>query len=152
PLDAAHRIPLRRAPDVHQACLEAYGPAEEPSVASLRELLGLIGAHEWRKHGIKIPALGARIHPHYGVFTPVRHEYADLVASAPIPSRDLAFDIGTGTACSRQSLRAGRSGASSPPISTRGPSPAPAKTWTGWASVPRSRRSSPTFSRKAARR
>src|SRR6185503_9320531 len=97
PLDAAHRIPLRRAPDVHQACLEAYGPAEEPSVASLRELLGLIGAHEWRKHGIKIPALGARIHPHYGVFTPVRHEYADLVASAPIPSRDLAFDIGTGT-------------------------------------------------------
>jgi methylase of polypeptide subunit release factors len=97
PFDAGHRIPLRRAPDVRQACLEAYGEASEPYVTSLRELQGVIGAHEWRKSGIKVPALGARIHPHYGVFTPVRNEYADLVASAPLPSRDLAFDIGTGT-------------------------------------------------------
>ncbi|HZE98680.1 MAG TPA: class I SAM-dependent methyltransferase [Planctomycetota bacterium] len=97
PFDADHRVPLRRAPDVRQACLEAYGEAQEPYVASLRELHGLIGAHEWRKTGIKVPVLGARIHPHYGVFTPVRHEYADLVAAAAIPSRELAFDIGTGT-------------------------------------------------------
>lgn len=44
-----------------------------------------------------IPALGERIHPHYGVFSPVRGEYVGLVAEAPLPSTELAFDIGTGT-------------------------------------------------------
>ena len=97
PLDEHYAIPLRRAPDVRQACLEAYGPAAEPSVTSLRELLGLIGAHEWRRNGVEVPALGGRIHPHYGVFSPVRGEYVDLVAKAPLPSNELAFDIGTGT-------------------------------------------------------
>lgn len=97
PLDKDYRIPLRRAPDVRLACEEAYGADGEASVVSLREILGLIGAHEWRKTGVEIPALGARIHPHYGVFSPVRGEYIDLVAQAPLPSKTLAFDIGTGT-------------------------------------------------------
>ncbi|PIX95687.1 MAG: methyltransferase [Hydrogenophilales bacterium CG_4_9_14_3_um_filter_63_34] len=99
PLDGDYSIPLRRAPDLRQACAEAYGPAEgpAPSLVSLRELLGLIGAHEWRKKGVEVPALGARIHPHYGVFAPIRSEYVDLVAAAPIPATTLAFDIGTGT-------------------------------------------------------
>ncbi|KRB94097.1 methyltransferase [Noviherbaspirillum sp. Root189] len=97
PFNAGHVIPLRRAPDVHLACEEAYGAADAPYVASLRELLGLIGAHEWRKKGVDIPALGARIHPCYGVFSPVRGEYVDLVANAPLPSTERAFDIGIGT-------------------------------------------------------
>jgi SAM-dependent methyltransferase len=101
PLDEDYGIPLRRAPDIRQACVEAYGPAEGPSVASLRALLGLIGAHEWRIKGIGIAAIGGRIHPHYGVFAPIRSEYVDLVATAPLPalclSSGLAFDIGTGT-------------------------------------------------------
>ena len=97
PLEADYSIPLRRAPDLRQACLEAYGAGGESSVASLRELLGLIGAHEWRKKGVEVPALGARIHPHYGVFSPVRGEYVELVAQAPLPSVELAFDIGTGS-------------------------------------------------------
>ncbi|WP_296228119.1 class I SAM-dependent methyltransferase [Ralstonia sp. UBA689] len=98
PLDADYTIPLRRAPDVREACNEAYGAGEHASVVSLRELLGLIGAHEWRKKGVEIPALGGeRIHPYYGVFSPVRGEYIDLVAKAPLPSQALAFDIGTGT-------------------------------------------------------
>jgi methylase of polypeptide subunit release factors len=97
PLEADFSIPLRRAPNVKEACAEAYGAGEEPSVVSLRELLGVIGAHEWRKKGVDIPALGARIHPHYGVFSPVRGEYLQLVAEAPLPSSALAFDIGTGT-------------------------------------------------------
>ena len=62
-----------------------------------RELLGLVGAHEWRKNGILIPALDDRIHPHYGVFAPIRSEYVDLVAKEPLPACVLAFDIGTGT-------------------------------------------------------
>lgn len=98
PVDAGHVIPLRRAPDVRDACIEAYGPADEAYVLSLRELLGVIGAHEWRRNGVPIPALGGdRIHPHYGVFSPVRGEYLELVAQAPLPSDQLAFDIGTGT-------------------------------------------------------
>ena len=95
--DAGHGIALRRAPDARQACEAAYGPADEPYVASLRELLGLIGAYEWRKKGVEIAALGARIHPHYGVFSPLRGEYVDLVAQAPLPPGDAAFDIGTGS-------------------------------------------------------
>ena len=46
PFAADHSIPLRRAPDARQACTEAYGEAAAPYVASLRELLGVIGAHE----------------------------------------------------------------------------------------------------------
>ncbi len=148
PFNADHSIPLRRAPDTRLACGEAYGEVTEPYVASLRGLLGLIGAHQWRKNGVEIPALAgtpaslsptlieqlaiqlscqetaakspgishgerekmnrgansasyARIHPHYGVFSPVRGEYVGLVASAPLPaliaSHSVAFDIGTGT-------------------------------------------------------
>ena len=143
---ADYGIALRRAPDAKQACTEAWGAgaptpvaargapptegvtppnggvAAEPalsgaSVASLRELMGIISAHEWRKKGVEIPALtsaGAavakaapnnRIYPHYGVFSPVRGEYVGLVASAPLPvhspktrpAKYVAFDIGTGT-------------------------------------------------------
>jgi tRNA1(Val) A37 N6-methylase TrmN6 len=97
PLDRDYTIPLRRAPMMQQACHEAYGSAGEASVVSLRELLGLIGAHEWRKKGVEIAALGERIYPHYGVFSPVRGEYLELVNTAPLPSTKLAFDIGTGT-------------------------------------------------------
>ncbi|WP_287495769.1 class I SAM-dependent methyltransferase [Pandoraea sp. CB10b_02] len=97
-LEADYGIALRRAPDVREACTEAWGaPDGTPSVASLREVLGLIGAHEWRKKGVTIPALGASIHPWYGVFSPVRGEYLDLVDQAPLPDKSLAFDIGTGT-------------------------------------------------------
>ena len=102
PLDADYSIPLRRAPDVRQACAEAYGPADTSpptlgSLVSLRELQGLIGAHEWRKKGVAVAALDGRIHPHYGVFSPIRGAYVDLVATSALPATTLAFDIGTGT-------------------------------------------------------
>jgi SAM-dependent methyltransferase len=102
PLEGDYTIPLRRAPDLKVACSEAWGPATgEACMVSLRELLGVVGAHEWRKNGVEIAALGDaplnRIHPHYGVFSPVRGEYVDLVAHAPIQNKTLAFDIGVGT-------------------------------------------------------
>ncbi|MCG1041141.1 class I SAM-dependent methyltransferase [Mycetohabitans sp. B8] len=103
PLDAHYRIPLRRAPDLSGACAHAYGPPpgdDAASVVSLRELLGMVGAFEWHRKGVVIDALGGeRIHPHYGVFSPVRGEYLDLIAQAPLPkgADALAFDIGTGT-------------------------------------------------------
>ena len=97
PFEAGHRLAHRRAPDVSLACLQAYGEADAPYVASMRELLGLIGAYEWRKNGLMVAALGAKIHPHYGVFAPVRNEYVGLVAATPLPNCSVAFDIGTGT-------------------------------------------------------
>lgn len=106
-LERDHSIRLRRAPDVRAACEHAYGkPANESdgpggvTLVSLPELLGVIGAYEWHRRGIDIAALGARLHPAYGVFAPTRAEYIDLVASAPLPDGiddPLVFDIGTGT-------------------------------------------------------
>jgi hypothetical protein len=97
PLDPGHVVPLRRAPDVRAACTAVYGPLDVPAAVPLRELLGVLGAAEWRRRGVAVPALGARIHPHYGVFAPLRQEYVDLVAETPLPGTELAFDIGTGT-------------------------------------------------------
>jgi SAM-dependent methyltransferase len=101
PLNDDYSIPLRRAPDVRQACVEAYGPAKTASVASLRAVLGVIGAHEWRTKGIELVEAGGRIHPHFGVFAPIRREYVDLVGMTPLPAvcaaSNVAFDIGTGT-------------------------------------------------------
>jgi methylase of polypeptide subunit release factors len=102
PFEADHSVPLPRAPDVRAAAREAFGALgpDEAYAASLRELQGAIGAFEWRKKGVPIAALGANIHPHHGVFSPVRGEYVDLVARAPLPAaarRHGAFDIGTGT-------------------------------------------------------
>lgn len=117
PLNDDYTIPLRRAPDIRQACAEAYGPATTSSVTSLRALLGVIGAHEWRTKGIELPEAGGRIHPHFGVFAPIRREYVDLVSTTPLPAMcasssgaklgragsyvsepgHVAFDIGTGT-------------------------------------------------------
>jgi methylase of polypeptide subunit release factors len=103
PFEAGAEIPLRRAPAVAEVLAEAVSGtpdadlAQAPFVMSLRELLGLIGAHEWRRKGVQVPALGERIHPWYGVYSPIRGEYLDLVARLALPSTTLAFDIGTGT-------------------------------------------------------
>jgi methylase of polypeptide subunit release factors len=101
PFNTNHSIPLRRAPDAQQACLDVYGEVDLPYITSLRGLQGIIGAFEWRKKGVEVPALGSRIHPHYGVFAPIRGEYVTLVANTPLPNSVLrsstAFDIGTGT-------------------------------------------------------
>ena len=101
PVAAGWRIPLPRAPDVTEALTGALGPAPEgDGMLPLREILGAVGAHQWRRGGVPVAALGARVHPHHGVFAPVRGEYADLVGAA-LAGRDLTgklvFDVGTGT-------------------------------------------------------
>jgi methylase of polypeptide subunit release factors len=104
-LDEHWHSSLRRAPDWRTACSESWGTLVAQGEARtvlvpLRDLLGVVGAHEWRKKGVEIAALdGARIHAHYGVFSPVRGEYLDLVKRAPLPAAGMnhAWDIGTGT-------------------------------------------------------
>nr|WP_249661094.1 class I SAM-dependent methyltransferase [Variovorax sp. PCZ-1] len=110
PLQSDYSIALRRAPDVRIACEQAWGKSEdkERHVCSLRELLGIISAFEWRKKGVEVPVLGTdrsgqplRIHAHYAVFSPVRGEYLALVAKAPLPKGSpaemMAWDVGSGT-------------------------------------------------------
>jgi SAM-dependent methyltransferase len=91
-------VDLPHAPEVAVACLAAYGPGTRPVLVPLAELLGVVGAYQWRLHGIRVPVLDNKIYPHYGVFAPTRQEYLDLAATAPWPARvGTAFDIGTGT-------------------------------------------------------
>lgn len=92
------RCDLARAPDVKEAVTQSItDKIPEKLVLSLRELLGMIGAYEWRKKGVYIDALQANIHAHYGVYTPVRGEYLELINNAPLSNFKIAFDIGTGT-------------------------------------------------------
>lgn len=97
PVEPGAVIALRRAPDITEAWHNAFGEVTETTVVTLQELLGAIGAQQWRANGLFVPALDAKIHPHYGTFAPVRGEYLDLVAQAQLPATDTAFDIGTGT-------------------------------------------------------
>ncbi len=96
-----YRCDLRRAPDVQSACEQAWGPTEAACAVPLQALQGLIGAREWYRKGVPVAELGASIHPHYGVFSPLRGEYLQLVAQAPLPAalqtHPVAMDVGTGT-------------------------------------------------------
>jgi SAM-dependent methyltransferase len=101
PIEEGLRVPLRNAPDVAAALAEALPPElGAPGLLPLRDLLGMVGAHEWRRKGVAVPALGAPVHPHYGVYAPVRGEYVELVAAAirewPVAGKR-ALDVGTGT-------------------------------------------------------
>ena len=97
-LNVGYNISLRRAPDVKAACEHAYGKSTQTIVVSLREILGLVGAYEWSKSGVDISVINNKIYPGYGVFSPIRGEYLDLVDVSPLPIPcNLAFDIGTGT-------------------------------------------------------
>lgn len=103
PLGPGWESPLRHAPSLEAPLSEAFGKGpDRPALMPLREILGAIGAHEWLRRGVPVPALGGAVHPRYGVFAPVRGEYVDLVARA-LSERGgradgwRAFDLGTGT-------------------------------------------------------
>ena len=94
---------LKRAPDVKDAVAGALivntklDKVPAKLVLSLRELLGMNGAQEWRKKGVFIDALQANIHAHYGVYSPIRGEYLELINTVSLGNAKTAFDIGTGT-------------------------------------------------------
>jgi methylase of polypeptide subunit release factors len=94
---------LKRAPDTKDAVAGALitnakiDKVPPKILLSLRELLGMNGAHEWRKKGVAVDALSANIHAHYGVYSPIRGEYLELINSTSLGNAKTAFDIGTGT-------------------------------------------------------
>lgn len=96
-LDENFHIALRRAPDVKEACLAALGTIAGPILLPLHTLQGITGSFEWRTKGVAIAALHERIHVHYGVFSPLRGEYIELIAQAPLPPASVAVDVGTGS-------------------------------------------------------
>ena len=82
---------LTRSPDLQEAVEGALGEdAPETLVLSLRETLGMIGANEWRKTGVYIDALKANIHANYGVFSPARGEYLELINGAELNDPQVA--------------------------------------------------------------
>ena len=96
--EANYQLNLRRAPEVSEACVAAFGEMNESCVMSFRDLQGALGAAQWRKKGVPVKALDISVHPHYGVFAPTRQEYVQLLLDAPLPDNcDVAYDIGTGT-------------------------------------------------------
>lgn len=99
PLEANYCVALRRAPDVRDACEAAWGEQPEAGWLSLQALQGALGAFEWQRRGIRIAGLEQPLHPRYGVFSPIRGEYLQLVLDAPLPAgtAGIAFDIGTGS-------------------------------------------------------
>ncbi len=100
-IEGDYTIALRRAPDIRDALRSAWGEMTgQPRVLSLRELLAIVSAYEWQRKGMAVTALGEEsfmLHPRYGVFSPMRSEYLDLIAKASLPFTELVFDIGTGT-------------------------------------------------------
>jgi SAM-dependent methyltransferase len=98
---AGPRVALRNAPEVAEALAAALGAAIPlPGALPLRDLLGMIGAQEWRRKGVEVPSLGAHLRTRWGVFAPVRGEHVELTAEAvrrwPVAGKR-ALDVGTGT-------------------------------------------------------
>lgn len=98
-IGADFSLDLPRAPDVSAALREVYGDSDgQPFLLPLNRLIGFLGAHEWHKKGVEIPQLDGRIHVPFGVFSPLRGEYLDLLCQAPLTAGfQTAFDIGTGS-------------------------------------------------------
>ena len=97
-LDRDYRLGLARAPDVAQACRQVWGePQAAITVVPLKQLLGMLGAAEWRRKGLAVPGLTGLLHPHYGVYLPTRTDYAELLLPLPQVKGKRVFDVGTGT-------------------------------------------------------
>ncbi len=98
PISSQFEIQLRRGQDVKEALAQVLEAPSTDFVMSLRGLLAINSAYEWQKKGILIPFLQQKITPCFGVFSPARSEYIDLVAHQPLPVPcNLAFDIGVGS-------------------------------------------------------
>ena len=97
-LDKKYALQLKRAPDVSVACEQAWGKADGPrTVVSLKTLLGILGASEWRKKGLDVPGLPKKLTPHYGVYLPTRTDYVELMGKLGDVKGARCFDLGTGT-------------------------------------------------------
>ena len=99
-VDANWQLNIARAPNIQAACKQAFGfDNTETVLLPLYALLGYIGAEQWHQRGVGIGALnGSHIHVPFGVFSPLRGEYLDLLSNTALPTTcQTAWDIGTGS-------------------------------------------------------
>ena len=99
-VDANWQLNIARAPNIQAACKQAFGfDNTETVLLPLHALLGYIGAEQWHQRGVGIGALnGSHIHVPFGVFSPLRGEYLDLLSNTALPTTcQTAWDIGTGS-------------------------------------------------------
>jgi hypothetical protein len=97
-LDRDYKLSLARAPDLAQACRWTWGePTADTTLVPLKQLLGMLGAAEWRRKGLTVPGLAGLLHPHYGVYLPTRTDYVELLLRLPDVKGKRVFDVGTGT-------------------------------------------------------
>lgn len=97
-IKAGFQLQLARAPNVYFALNDVYHIENNTSfLLPLNQLLGFIGAHQWHQTGLNIKHIG-KIHVPFGVFSPLRGEYLELLWRTPLPENtQCAFDIGTGS-------------------------------------------------------
>jgi methylase of polypeptide subunit release factors len=97
-LDERWVLQLARAPDVATLCREVWGAAEGTTVVALKTLLGMLGAAQWRTKGLAVPGLKGTLTPHYGVYSPTRSDYVELLAREVKDAKGKrVLDVGTGT-------------------------------------------------------
>lgn len=89
-------IDLRRAPDTARAVELAWGKSDQPRVVALTTLMGAMSAAEWTAKGLEVPGLDGRITPRFGVFSPTRHAYVQLLEHLDVRGHAV-LDVGCGT-------------------------------------------------------
>jgi len=95
-IGADGRVAAGRAPDTQRAVELAWGPSTRPRLVSLNNLVGAMGAAEWTRKGLEVEGLRGRIIPRYGVFSPTRSAYVELVRRLEVTGQSV-MDVGCGT-------------------------------------------------------
>ena len=89
-------VDLPRAPSTATAVVLAWGTSTTPRVVALTTLLGAMSAAEWTRKGLEVPGLEGRLVPRFGVFSPTRRAYVDLLEHLDVEGKTV-LDVGCGT-------------------------------------------------------
>lgn len=95
-IEAGGQVALRRAPNTRIAVDLAWGTAKTPRLVALNTLLGALSAAEWTRKGLTVPGLSGQIMPRFGVFSPTRSAYVDLLEHLDVDGKTV-LDVGCGT-------------------------------------------------------
>jgi methylase of polypeptide subunit release factors len=89
-------VALRQAPETSEAVELAWGASPDHRLIALNALQGALSAAEWTRKGIEVRGLSGRLTPSYGVFSPTRSVYVDLVSRLDVSGKSV-LDVGCGT-------------------------------------------------------
>lgn len=95
-IEKGGEVRLRNAPDVRRAVELAWGLESGLRVVALNTLIGALSAAEWTRKGIEVPGLKGKLKPRFGVFSPTRRAYVDLLSHLQVKGKTV-LDVGCGT-------------------------------------------------------